>query len=58
MASWSSAAGSGKDQLPSRESWCGFVTSLVHSSATSNRNNHDHVLNDRTAFVFRIGARK
>jgi hypothetical protein len=24
MASWSSAAGSGKDQPPSRESWCGF----------------------------------
>lgn len=49
MASWSSAAVSGKDQLPSRESWCGFTTSLVLSSAISNRNDHDYVLNNETA---------
>ena len=49
MASWSSAAGSGKDQLPGRESWCGFITSLVPSSAISNRNYNDHVLDDETA---------
>jgi len=49
MASWSSAAASGKDQLPSRESWCGFITSLVLSSAISNRKNHDHILNDGNA---------
>ena len=46
MASWSSAAGSGKDQPPSRESWCGFTTSLVLGSAIASRNNDDSVLND------------
>ena len=49
MVSWSSAAGSGKDQLPGRESWCGFITSLVPSSAISNRNYNDHILDDETA---------
>ena len=49
MASWSSAAGSGKDQPPSRESWCGFTTSLVLSSAIVSRNNDGSVFNDCTA---------